>query len=155
MYKVAVTDRPVLDAMVKLADQADDLAPVMLDISQTMQDSVEESFEQQADPATGTAWQDLSDVTKALREKSGTWPGKMLQISQGGLAPSIQSESGADYAAVGSNKPYARIHHLGGMAGRGRKVEIPARPYLGLWPGHQEEILDIAGEHLRASGAVT
>jgi phage virion morphogenesis protein len=29
---------------------------------------------------------------------------------------------------------YARIHQLGGMAGRGRKVKIPARPYLVFRP---------------------
>ena len=27
---------------------------------------------------------------------------------------------------------YAAIHQSGGMAGRGRKVKIPARPYLGI-----------------------
>lgn len=31
---------------------------------------------------------------------------------------------------LGSRVPYARIHEYGGMAGRGRSVRIPARPYL-------------------------
>lgn len=30
----------------------------------------------------------------------------------------------------GSKVPYARIHEFGGMAGRGLKTRIPARPYL-------------------------
>jgi phage gpG-like protein len=29
-----------------------------------------------------------------------------------------------------ANKPYAAIQHFGGMAGKGRKVKIPARPYM-------------------------
>lgn len=33
-------------------------------------------------------------------------------------------------AVVGSNEKYAAIHEFGGMAGRGRQVPIPARPYL-------------------------
>lgn len=31
---------------------------------------------------------------------------------------------------VGTNVKYARIHEFGGMAGRGHKTRIPARPYL-------------------------
>jgi len=31
---------------------------------------------------------------------------------------------------IGSNVIYSRIHQLGGMAGRGHKVKIPARPFL-------------------------
>jgi phage gpG-like protein len=33
---------------------------------------------------------------------------------------------------VGSDLKYARIHHFGGMAGRGHAVEIEARPVLGM-----------------------
>jgi phage gpG-like protein len=31
---------------------------------------------------------------------------------------------------IGTSSKYAAIHQFGGMAGRGRKVRIPARPYL-------------------------
>jgi len=43
--------------------------------------------------------------------------------SPGGSFPIIKG-------VVGSNLVYARIHELGGYAGRGRKVKIPMRPYL-------------------------
>jgi len=147
-FKIEVKDQPVLEALVELARRSDNLAPAMREISETMLDSVEESFDQETDPATGMPWQTLSPVTQALRTEKGSWPGKMLQISQGGLAASVQADSGDDYAEVGSNKPYARIQHLGGKAGRNRKVEIPARSYLGLWPEHQEEIVDVIQRHL-------
>jgi len=31
---------------------------------------------------------------------------------------------------ISANKIYAAIHHFGGKAGRGKKVTIPARPYM-------------------------
>ncbi|MCX6062221.1 MAG: phage virion morphogenesis protein [Campylobacterales bacterium] len=35
-----------------------------------------------------------------------------------------------DSVTVGTNLKYAAIHQFGGMAGRGRKVKIPARPFM-------------------------
>ena len=55
--------------------------------------------------------------------------GKTLQKS-GQLVASITGKAGNSYARIGSNKVYAAIHHLGGKAGRNKKVRIPARPYL-------------------------
>lgn len=43
---------------------------------------------------------------------------------------------------VGTNEPYAAIHQLGGKAGRGRKVAIPARPFLILTPQDEADILE-------------
>lgn len=33
---------------------------------------------------------------------------------------------------IGSNSAYARIHHFGGKAGRGHRIDILARPVLGV-----------------------
>ena len=61
---------------------------------------------------------------------------------------------------IGSNKEYAAIHQFGGMAGRGRKVEIPARPYLplttdgDLQPEAREEVLDTILRHLKRAAGV-
>ena len=42
---------------------------------------------------------------------------------------------GARAVEVGSKVLYAAIHQFGGRAGRGRRVTLPARPYLGIrWP---------------------
>lgn len=79
-------------------------------------------------------WQPLAASTIAQREKHGTWPGKILQVSSGGLAADISTEVGPTFVRVGSGKEYAAIHQLGGEAGRGRKVHIPARPFL---PSHR------------------
>ena len=59
-----------------------------------------------------------------------------------------------DYAAtpekvmVGSNLPYARIHQLGGKTGKGHKVDMPARPYLGVSKEDMEEVRETMADFL-------
>ncbi len=48
----------------------------------------------------------------------------------GTLMNSIKSVVERDEAVVGTPLEYAPIHEFGGNAGRGRRVHIPARPYL-------------------------
>lgn len=49
----------------------------------------------------------------------------------------FQSSPGVYQLTFGSRVPYAAIHEYGGQAGRGHKVRIPGRPYLG--PALQEQ----------------
>ncbi|MDR1398107.1 MAG: phage virion morphogenesis protein [Desulfarculales bacterium] len=58
------------------------------------------------------------------------------------LRNSITSEVNGDSVLVGSNVKYARIHQLGGMAGKGHKITIPARPYLGISKEDRQEVAD-------------
>ena len=57
--------------------------------------------------------------------------GQTLQ-DHGTLRSSITHVVRGDGVDIGSNLVYARIHQLGGQAGRGRKVTLPARPFLGI-----------------------
>lgn len=81
--------------------------------------------------------------------RASTEGGKTLQKS-GQLAASISTQVSNDFARIGSNKPYAAIHHLGGQAGRRKSTKIPARPYLPIsssgtiQSGAENRILDIA-----------
>lgn len=56
-----------------------------------------------------------------------------LQVQTGRLQNGIlvQIEDKGATGVVYSNVEYARIHELGGYAGKNHKVLIPARPYLG------------------------
>ncbi|WP_409037911.1 phage virion morphogenesis protein [Mannheimia haemolytica] len=58
------------------------------------------------------------------------------------LMGSITADYNNDSAIVGTNEPYAAIHQFGGMAGRGRKVKIEARPFLQLTSQDKQDILD-------------
>ena len=101
-------------------------------------DVAEEAFATERSP-DGVPWVDLSAHTMAARAKRGHWPGQKLQVI-GTLAVSVTTDYGNGWASIGSNVPYARIHQKGGPAGRGHKVNIPARPYSGVSPEALEAI---------------
>lgn len=75
----------------------------------------------------GSPWQPWSATYAATRHD-----GHSLLISSMSLQESIGNISSGLVASVGAHMIYAAIHQTGGKAGRGHKVTIPARPYLGL-----------------------
>jgi len=93
-------------------------------ISQTLQ-----NFHAQGRPK----WAGLSTVTIQMYAKRGIHNSAILQVT-GALRNSIQGDSDKDSVTIqagsGASAAYAAIQHFGGMAGRGRKVKIKARPYL-------------------------
>lgn len=56
------------------------------------------------------------------------------------LRRSVEYATAGDNVMVGSNLPYARIHQKGGKTGKGHKVAMPARPYLGVSAEDREEV---------------
>lgn len=65
------------------------------------------------------------------------------------LQNSITYRAEPDKVLVGTNVVYARIHQYGGFAGRGRKVKIPARPYLGVSHDDLEEMQAIVEDTIK------
>ena len=119
--------KKVEEALLELAQKTSNLRPLMKNIAGIMADSTEENFKEEGRPK----WQDLSEVTKTARRKTGHYPGQILQVS-GQLALSITTQYDDESAVIGSNKVYAAIQQLGGQAGKNKKVSIPARDYLNL-----------------------
>lgn len=64
------------------------------------------------------------------------------------LRKSIDYAATASKVMVGSNVVYARIHQMGGKAGKGHKLTIPARPYLGVSKEDVEEVKAILADFL-------
>jgi len=127
-----------------MVELAVDRRKIMRIIAGLMKHAVEENFEKEGRPK----WPPLSPVTIKARQMKGYWPGKILQQT-GGLASSISSYSDNDKAVVGTNVVYAAIHQFGGKAGKLRKVNIPARPYLQLTDEDMEEILKAIKDYLK------
>lgn len=136
MITIEVKDQEVLTVLNQLASRIKDMRPVMADVAQVLASESEHQFATQSGPYG--KWPDLALSTKAARSKKGSWPGQILQVSAGGLAPSVQTDHGADFASISSNKPYSAIHMFGGNAGRGHASRIPARPYLPFNPQTKE-----------------
>lgn len=161
MITVQIDAARLRETLANLEHAGLDLHPALNVMATELLSQTEANFADEGRPE----WQSLAPATIALREKAGTWPGKRLQISSGGLAADITTEVDANSVRVGSAKVYAAIQQLGGQAGRGRKVNIPARPFLPftgdpesgsgqLQPEAEEAILDAILGHLKkAAGA--
>lgn len=122
-----------------------------------MQQSAVERFEREKSPE-GVGWQPLSPATLEARARRRTGRGyktKRGKVSKraqrimadakilkdtGRLMRSMAYRARPEGVAVGSNLVQAGIQQLGGQAGPGKKVTIPARPYLGVGPGDSSDI---------------
>ena len=155
---VTIIDSEVLALFNRLQRRAADLTPTMQAIGLFYERSVVENFKAEAGP-DGTPWKKLSAVTlmMGLGRKKG-WKksgglsakgkryltGKRVLWESGDLEGSVHSQATKDSVTIGTGGhiPYAAIHQFGGQAGRGRKVTIPARPYLALNRGTEMELAE-------------
>lgn len=138
-----------------------DLAPLMRDAAAAGASATQARIDAGGPAPDGAEW-----PARDSRDP-GTHP---LLSRSGSLAESLDTESDADTAAWGSNLVYARIHQLGGviepverktlryqLGGEtyyAQRVDIPARPYLGIGTAEEQLLLgvveDWVGQHLRA-----
>ena len=79
----------------------------------------------------------MRTIAMEMRNQAGS----LAPFKTGTLRRSITTFSNAEEAVVGTNLVYARIHDLGGMAGRGKSVRIPKFKGRGyLTPAFQEQV---------------
>lgn len=135
--EIKIDNKAVNEKLLELAKRGENLRPLMKNIAGIFASSTEENFKEEGRP---DKWTELSEITKEKRKKKDKWPGQILQI-EGHLVSSVNTQYDDNSAVIGSNLDYAAIHQLGGKAGRNKKVEIPARPYLKLTDDDFEEIL--------------
>jgi len=142
--KVAITvqDDGFRDALMRLLAATANLKPVFDEIGSALLATTEQRFEAEAGP-DGVPWAAHSAATLLRRGSSA----RKLR-DKGHLYQSLTYASGRLKAEVGTNRIYARIRQFGGKAGRGRKVTIPARPYLGISADDRTMIGEILTDHL-------
>ena len=124
-----------------------DKAGVMNAIAEGLRTSTQERFR------TGTA-PDGSRWTPSMRAQTGK--GNTL-VDSGELKNFIRAKADASGAAVGTNKIYAATHQFGDERTiRAKKVytpsvrvNIPARPFLGISDSDEEEIRELLEEVLK------
>lgn len=143
MLEISLDEKNLQDGLAQLLRNATETRPMMRAIATEMAAITEGNFEAEA-------W----GAKRWPKSKRAAQRGKTLQLS-GQLAASITTQSGNGFARIGSNKKYAAIHHMGGKAGRDRKVSIPDRPYLPidktdeLQANAETALLNIALESLK------
>ena len=143
--EIKIDNKDVERKLLELAQKSENLRPLMKNIAGIFASATEENFKNEGRP---DKWTELSEATKKQRTKQKKWPGQILQVS-GQLASSISTQYDDESAIIGSNLDYAAIHQLGGQAGKNKKVEIPARPYLKLTDDNFNEILDATKQYLK------
>ena len=143
--KIKIDNKDIERKLLELAQKGENLRPLIKNIAAIFASATEENFKNEGRP---DKWTELSEATKKQRTKKKKWPGQILQVS-GQLASSISTQYDDESAIIGSNLDYAAIHQLGGQAGKNKKVEIPARPYLKLTDDDFNEILDATEHYLK------
>jgi phage virion morphogenesis protein len=123
------------------------------DIGVEMESQTQERFDTQKDPG-GNKWKDLAQKTRDYYVQNGLGGGSLL-VQSGYLRDSITSRVSDSWSVlVGATMVYAAVHQRGGEIvpknaaalfvpgyGRLKKVNIPARPYLGV---SSQDAADIA-----------
>ena len=148
---VKVDDAALQAALRRAKERLTHTRPLMAGISNLLLEAVEDNFRQERDPDTGSPWPELAQSTRQQRAKQGKGSGPILQVS-GQLATSVTNDYGDTTATVSTGEEYAAIHHFGGMAGRGRRVRIPARPFLGIGPQDKAAIVERVEDYIGQAG---
>jgi len=165
----SIDDRAVTLALDRLRNKMADPQPVLEEIGEAMVSSTKQRFIDSRDPA-GRKWKRLAYDTvlgrlggrrkaftkrgrlrAAARRKLTTGGGIKPLINSGDLLSSIDRQVRGNEVIVGSDMKYAAIHQFGGKAGRGRKVTIPARPFLGLSGDDEREVRSILARRIEGA----
>lgn len=132
-WDVEIKDSGVVRLLERAKEQLKNLQPVMGEIGEIGRSSIEKNF------AVGGRPEKWKTSKRALAM------GGQTLVDRSILKNSITKKAFETRAEIGTNVVYAAIHHFGGKAGRGRKVTIPARPYLMIqdedWPGIKKALM--------------
>lgn len=145
---IVVDAGQVQTGLKEMEARIDDLGPVLREFGEYLLRRTDDCFRAEADPE-GKPWQPLSPATLVMKKNT-----KILTESgalRGHIAYNVQGNT----LTVGTGpaqSAYAAIHQFGGKAGRGRKVTIPARPYLDITDADLVEVREMILEHVVGGG---
>ncbi|MER2539353.1 MAG: phage virion morphogenesis protein [Azonexus sp.] len=172
MITVDVQDHGVQDALQALSKRVSNMQPILKAIGEDIKERTKQRFATSTGP-DGQRWQGNSIATiqamlASARARKGSvlkngnlskkvqtgLAGKKLLVDTGSLARQFHVSANANSVTVGNSMIYAAIHQFGGKAGKGKKVTIPARPFLpvksdgSLYPQEQRLVLAALNAYL-------
>lgn len=171
-FDVTIRDSAAQAVLDQLAQRATNLRPALLEIGEDLTAITKDAFKTSTSP-WGERWAPNTEATilAHLAKFSGSYSKRTGRITAAGsrrtinkkpligetrsLSTTIYSRVDGNTLTVGSPMLYAAIHQFGGPAGKGKKVEIPARPFLpaddagGLAPVAQAAVMDVLERYLK------
>ncbi|WP_032092045.1 phage virion morphogenesis protein [Necropsobacter rosorum] len=145
MIKITLDDTQAVKSLREIASQLQKPRRLYGILGETLKKIHTDRFKAETDPED-KKWKRLSDRTLALKRKRGKST-KILR-QDGYLADKTAYNVSNDSVEFGSQEIYARLHQFGGKAGRSKKVNIPARPWLGAGEKDEQLLLRKAEWHL-------
>lgn len=146
MIKISLNDTQAVQQLNNIARQLKQPHKLYGVLGETLKKIHAERFKQEVDPQ-GNNWQPLSAKTLARKQKKGKST-KILR-QDGYLSDRTAYNYDDKNVEFGSDAKYARLHQFGGKAGRGKKVTIPKRPWLGVSQQDEQKLLRKATALLR------
>lgn len=145
MIKITLNHTQAVNSLQKIANQLEQPRRLYGILGETLKKIHTARFKAEQDP-DGNNWKPLASSTLALKRKRGKST-KILR-QDGYLADKTAYNVTSDNVEFGSQEVYARLHQFGGKAGRGKKVTVPARPWLGVGDKDEQLLLRKAEWHL-------
>lgn len=146
-YRVALEDRQAQAMFDRMQREARSALPLFTEIGSALEATTRERIQTTKRAPDGTPWVALSPEWATRKAEKGYAAG--ILTMRGDLLNSVTFEAGPAYVdIIAGPSEYALIHQEGGQAGRGHKVNIPARPYLGISDDDQVEIREATDDWL-------
>lgn len=158
MFSVELKADTITSGLLQLSGQMENLMPVMEQIGEYLVMSTKERFKAGTSPE-GAKWAPKSPATLARygARKSNRVDPRPLFGPSGMLSSQIFHEASSNQVEVGSNLIYAAVQHFGAGKGQfgnmtnGSPIpwgNIPARPFLGISPEDETNILALIADFL-------
>ncbi|MGB4828665.1 MAG: phage virion morphogenesis protein [Paracoccaceae bacterium] len=156
MIKITLSTDKVIAAFEELERRMEDFSPVMRDIGELLSRSTKERIGAGGPAPDGTPWAAKSEATYAnyVRKREGV--NRKPLTHTGELGRQIFPDSGVDWVEIGASPVYAAMMQFGGSKAAFPHLwgDIPARPFMGLSPQDEENVVEsveyyLAGAFLR------
>lgn len=151
--KIDLNDREALDLLEEVKARALNMRPVMKAFGEHLFRTMQQRFDQEVAP-DGSPWAPLAESTLEKRNRNarshrGRGGSPKILTDKSDLRKDFAPFADADSVMLGTPLDYAAIHQFGGEAGRlDHRVNIPARPYLGVTKEDDEELNATILDHL-------
>nr|DAX38450.1 MAG TPA: virion morphogenesis protein [Caudoviricetes sp.] len=134
MLKITLNDNQAIQKLTGIASQLQHPRKLYGLLGETLKKIHADRFKAEVAP-DGKKWQSLSPITREIK-------GNDQILKQGGyLSQKTAYNYDDNRLEFGSDAKYAKLHQFGGNAGRGKKVKIPARPWLGVNAQDEQKLL--------------